>query len=92
MCPEYDVRFTASDIQYGHVKDGAFVLDHSDQIMHAERTAAGGFKVQAVSSDGVPYTYQTCESDADILEYYETWEEDAFPDMYRGGASLSRSS
>ena len=46
---------------------------------------------QAEAANGVQYTYQTCESDENILEYYETWKEEEFPDMYRGGASLSRS-
>ena len=89
--PEYHVQFTDSDILYGHMKDGQFVLDHSDRIVHLEKTAAGGFIVQAEASNGTQYTYQTCESDDDILEYYETWREEDFPDMYRGGASLSRS-
>ncbi len=39
---------------------------------------------------GIQYTYQTAEGDADILEYYETWDEENFSEMYRGGASLSR--
>ena len=51
---------------------------------------AGGVRIRALSSNEVQYTYQSCESDAGILEYYETWDEAAFPDMYRGGASLSR--
>ena len=92
MSPEYHVRFTDAEIVYGHIKDGEFVSDHSDKISRLEETAAGGFKVQAESSNGVRYTYQTCESDADILEYFETWREEEFPEMYRGGASLSRSS
>lgn len=27
--PEYYVQFTDSDINYGHMKNGAFVLDHA---------------------------------------------------------------
>ena len=92
MQPEYYVQFTHAGILYGHWKDGEFVFDHSDRIICFERTAAGGFKVQALSSGGVQYTYRSSESVADVLEYYETWEEAAFPDRYRGGASLSRSS
>ncbi len=33
---------------------------------------------------------QTSESDENVLEYYETWNEEEFPDTYSGGASLSR--
>ena len=91
LSPEYYVRFTDSDIHYGHIRDGQFVLDHSDRISRFEETAAGGFLVQAESSNGVRYSYRTCESDGNILEYYETWNEADFPEMYRGGASLSRS-
>lgn len=86
--PEYYVRFDSSQIVYGHMKDGDFVPDHSDEICSSEMTAAGGRRVQAQNARGVRYTYQTSEEDEGILEYYETWDEDAFPDNYSGGASL----
>ena len=91
MQPEYYVRFTSSVILYGHMKDGEFVPDHGDKIIRLEETGAGGTKIQAEASNGVQYTYQTAENDDSVLEYYETWEESVFPEMYRGGASLSRS-
>ena len=91
MYPEYYVQFTDTEINYGHMKDGEFELDHSDRICLMEQTADGECRVQAESANGTHYTYQTSESDKDVLEYYETWNEDEFPDMYRGGASLSRS-
>ena len=91
MYPEYYVRFTDAEIIYGHMQDGEFVFDHSDKVAHFEKTDTGGVKVQAEAANGVQYTYQTCESDENILEYYETWKEEEFPDMYRGGASLNRS-
>ena len=91
MYPEYFVRFTDSEILYGHMKNGDFTPDHSDKIIHLEMIASGGFKVQAEAANGVQYTYQTSANDRDILEYYETWNEGSFPEMYRGGASLSRS-
>lgn len=90
MFPEYYVRFTDSEILYGHLKNGQFVLDHSNKIVSLEKTAAGGYRIQAESSNGGQYTYQTCESDDAVLEYYETWREEDFPEMYRGGASLHR--
>ena len=88
--PEYYVQFTDTEIKYGHMKDGVFAIDHSDKINLMEQTANGGYKIQAMGSNGVQYTYQTAESDKDILEYYETWKEDEYPDAYRGGASLSK--
>ena len=91
MQPEYYVRFADSDILYGHLNDGQFVLDHSDKIVSLEASATGGIRVQAEASNGVQYTYQTSESDDNVLEYYETWREGDFPETYRGGASLSRS-
>ncbi len=89
MQPEYYVRFAEAVILYGHLKDGQFVLDHSDKILSFGEAPAGGIRVQAEASNGVQYTYQTCESDDAVLEYYETWQEEAFPETYRGGASLS---
>ena len=87
--PEYYVEFTRSDILYGHMKDGKFLVDHSDAIRYLEESASGIIKVQAEADNGVRYTYQTSESDEDILEYYETWDEDEFSEKYSGGASLS---
>ena len=91
LYPEYYVRFTASEIRYGHMKGGDFAVDHADPISLLEKMAAGGFVVQAQSSNGVRYTYRTCESDPNVLEYFETWREEEFPEMYRGGASLFKS-
>ena len=89
MQPEYYVQFTETEINYGHMKDGAFTLDHSDKISEIEKNADGKYKVKAESANGVQYTYQTAEGDSEVLEYYETWNEDEFSEMYRGGASLS---
>ncbi len=91
MAPEYYVRFTASKIVYGHLSGGVFASDHADPISRIEKTAAGGVRVQAQTAGGVQYSYQTGEGDSGVLEYYETWDESAFPELYRGGASLSRS-
>ena len=90
--PAYYVQFTDSEILYGHMKDGAFVIDHTDTVSRFEKNAAGGFKVQAAAANGVQYTFRTSESDNDVMEYYETWNEADFSDSYRGGASLSRCS
>lgn len=90
MAPEFYVQFTDTEIVYGHMKDGAFVKDHADKITSLETLAGGGYRVQAEASNGVRYTYQTCDTDPDVLEYYETWAEADFAEAYRGGASLSR--
>ena len=91
MAPERYVRFADGFIVYGHMKDGAFAEDHRDRIVSLAETASGGVQIQAEASNGVQYSYRTCESDQDVLEYFETWDEAAFPEAYRGGASLSRS-
>lgn len=88
--PAYHVQFTDSEILYGHMKDGAFVVDHTDTVSRFEKTAAGGFTIRAEAANGVRYTFRTSESDHDVLEYFETWNEADFPESYRGGASLSR--
>ena len=90
MQPEYYVQFTEAEVNYGHMKDGAFSLDHSDKISEIEKNADDEYKIKAESASGIQYTYQTAEGDVDILEYYETWDEEDFSEMYRGGASLSR--
>ncbi|MCR5649687.1 MAG: hypothetical protein K6F86_00725 [Lachnospiraceae bacterium] len=88
--PEYYVQFTDTDINYGHMKDGEFVLDHSDKISSFEVSESDRYKVKAVGSNGTQYSFQTAEIDSDILEYHETWNEEDFPHTYRGGASLSK--
>ncbi|MBQ6407133.1 MAG: hypothetical protein IJJ64_03750 [Butyrivibrio sp.] len=90
MQPEYYVQFAGLQINYGHMKDGEFIVDHTDDISYLEETEPGKYIVQAESSTGVQYTLKTAESDNDVLEYYETWNEDEFPDAYRGGATLTR--
>ena len=89
MQPEYYVRFSDTEIIYGHMKDGEFVPDHADKIICIADRAAGGYRIWAEAAAGARYTYQTAEGD-NTLECYETWDEDDFPGMYRGGASLSR--
>ena len=88
MQPEYYVWFTDSEIQYGHMRNDEFSLDHSDKIKSIEISASGGFRVQAENSNGFKYTYQTCEDDSSILEYYGTWDENEFSETYSGSASL----
>lgn len=88
MQPEYYVRFTDSEIQYGHMVDGEFSLDHSDKISTIEVNAGGGFRVEAENSDGFKYTYQTCKDDSTILEYYGTWDDNEFSETYSGSSSL----
>ena len=86
--PEYYVQFADSEIQYGHMKDGEFSLDHSDKISTIEVTDNSGVRVQAENSEGFKYTYQTCEDDSTILEYYGTWDENEFAETYSGSSSL----
>ncbi len=90
MQPEYYVQFEDLQIKYGHMKDGEFIVDHTDDISYLEETEPGKYIVQAETSTGAQYTLKTAESDNDALEYYETWNEEEFPDAYRGGSSLSR--
>ena len=86
--PEYYVRFTDSEIQYGHMKDGGFSLDYSDKINTIKLIDDGGFRIQAENSAGFKYTYQTSEQDSTILDYYGTWDENEFIETYSGSSSL----
>ncbi|MCR4691989.1 MAG: hypothetical protein K5739_11650 [Lachnospiraceae bacterium] len=84
------VQFTEKEISYGHMKDGVFTLDHADPITLITATPDGGSCVQARSQSGTEYTYRTAEGDNNVMEYYETWKEEEFPDKYSAGASISR--
>ncbi len=88
--PEEYVRFGANEIYYGHMNGDNFEIMYTDRIDSVEYVSTGIVKIKAESMIGVQYTYMTCESDPDILEYYDTWDDDKFPEMYRAGASLTR--
>jgi hypothetical protein len=90
MQPEYYVQFEGLQINYGHMKDADFIVDHTDEISYLEETSPGKYIVQAETSARIQYTLKTAESDNDVLEYYETWNEEEYGDAYRGGSSLSR--
>ena len=90
MQPEYYVRFENLQVLYGHMKDGEFITDHVDEITLLDEFSAGMYKIQVETEGGEKYTLQTPEGDKDVLEYYETWNDDEFPDAYRGGSSLTR--
>ena len=90
MAPEYYVQFTSSEIVYGHMTNGSFTPEFSDKIFASEELASGGYMVKSINSSGVKYTYLTSESDENVLEYYETWDEFDYADKYFGGSSLSK--
>ena len=87
--PEWYVQFTDTHVNYGHIVDGAFVFAHADEIAEFEELDTNTYLVKAISFAGTEYSLQTSEVDSTVLEYYETWNEDEFPEMYRAGASLS---
>lgn len=90
--PMYYVRFEGMDIIYGHMKDGEFIPEHTDTSSLIEQLPGGGYIVKAKTETGGKYTYRSEEGDRDVLNYYETWDEDEFSSQYRGGASLGRTS
>ena len=90
MAPEYYVQFTGSEIVYGHMNNDSFIPEYSDKIFAAEELASGGYMVKSINSTGIKYTYLTSESDENVLEYYETWDEYDYADKYFGGSSLSK--
>ena len=89
--PEFYVRFTRNEIQYGHMSaEGEFVNDRSDKITRLDVTIEGKFLIQAESQKAGKYTFKTSEKDLGIMEYYTTWDEAAFADNYVGGSSISK--
>ena len=88
--PEWYVEFEGYAINYGHMEGDKFVVDHSDDVQCQMSDSDGNLFVQAENADGIQYTYRISEDDKDVLEYYETWNEDEYADTYSGSASLSR--
>lgn len=88
--PEWYVEFEGYAINYGHMEEDKFVVDHSDDVQCQMSDSDGNLFVQAENADGIQYTYRVSEDDKDVLEYYETWNEDEYADTYSGSASLSR--
>ena len=91
LAPSRYIQFTSADIKYGQMKDGAFVEEYSDKITKLEKTAAGGFIVQAESSNGVKYTFKTSDTDVNTMEYYETWTESEYAEKYSASGSITKS-
>ena len=91
LAPSRYIQFTSADIKYGQMKDGAFVEDYSDKITKLEKTAAGGFIVQAEAANGVKYTFKTSDTDANTMEYYETWTESEYAEKYSASGSITKS-
>lgn len=88
--PEWYVEFVGYAINYGHMDGDKFVVDHSDDVQLQMSDSSGNLFVQAETADGIQYTYKISDDDKDVLEYYETWNEDEYADTYSGSASLSR--
>lgn len=88
--PEFYVRFTRTEIQYGHMTDGEFVNDRSDKISRLDRNIEGYYLIQAESAKTGKYTFKTSKDDTGIMEYYTTWDENEFADKYVGGSSISK--
>ena len=88
--PEFYVRFTRSEIQYGHMNEGEFVNDRSDKISRIDRNIEGYYLIQAESAKTGKYTFKTSKDDTGIMEYYTTWDENEFADNYVGGSSISK--
>lgn len=87
--PRYYVQFTDTQINYCHKKDGEFVTEYSDKICSIQEIGNGTYRIQAKTADGAQYTYQTGGSEEIGIEYFGTWEEEAFDSTYSGGSSLS---
>ena len=91
VAPSHYIQFSATDIKYGQMKDGAFVEEYADKITKLDKTAAGGFIVQAESTNGVKYTYKTSDTDVNTMDYYETWDEAQYSEKYSASGSIIKS-
>ena len=88
VLPLYHVRFTDSQIEYGHLLDDGFELVDSDKIVFFEETSPGKYLIRAENDKGYHYTLRSNNDIEGVLEKYETWDENEFPDKYRAGSSL----
>ena len=87
--PEYFVRFCVgenAEAGYGTYNNDEFAREHSAKIVSAHKNDSGNYVINMASEEG-KYSYLWC---GDYIEYYETWDESEFADMYRGGASLTK--
>lgn len=87
--PEYYVKFhigEKAEAEYGAFNNNEFTPDHSAKIVSAHKNDSGNYVINMASEEG-KYSYLWC---GDYIEYYETWDESEFADMYRGGASLTK--
>ena len=73
------------------MKNGEFDVEYSDKISSTEEISADRYLVQAETSDGRKYTFRTSEEDGDVMEFFGSWDEKAFPDTYSGASSLMKS-
>lgn len=90
VTPSHFIKFTEDGIEYGQMKDGAFVKEYTDKITKFDKTEGNGFIVQAESSTGVKYTYKTSATDVNTMEYYETWEESQYSEKYSASGSITK--
>ena len=87
--PEYYVKFhigEKAEAEYGAYNNDEFTQEHSAKIVSAHKNDSGNYVIN-MASEEEKYSYLWC---GDYIEYYETWEESEFADMYRGGASLTK--
>ena len=90
VAPSHFIKFTEDGIEYGQMKDGAFVKEYTDKITKFDKTEGNGFIVQAESSTGIKYTYKTSATDVNTMEYYETWDEAQYSEKYSASGSITK--
>ena len=90
VAPSRFIKFTEDGIEYGQMKDGAFVKEYTDKISKFDKCEGDGFIVQAESSTGIKYTYKTSATDVNTMEYYETWDEAQYSEKYSASGSITK--
>ena len=88
--PVFYVKFTKKYAKYYYYNQdsGKYVLKDKGRINSAKKYGSGYWI--KVKSGNNKYSYRTSDGDADILEYYGTWNKDNMSDTYSGSSSLSR--
>lgn len=82
----WDVKFTHSKVKYYDRVTGK--LAWTATIKKCKKK--GNVYVYYIKSEKGCYEYRTTTYDLNVLEYYESWDDENYGDYYSGSSSLSR--
>lgn len=82
----WNVKFTRSKVKYYNRDNGK--LEWTAKIKKCKK--AGKTYIYYIQSQNGKYQFRTSDENADVLEYYGTWDNDCYSDYYSGSSSMER--